>query len=121
YRDLTAALICGAIVAFTAGVWLGGRVARAGGAALVRRAAAEADVVKLAARFSIVLLALALARFLAQLISKFGIGPVLRVSGEVKGMLGDRFEVVSHFSPKADPGTAERIHLAHHAYLARRL
>jgi oligosaccharide repeat unit polymerase len=89
YRDLswlTAGLICGSIAAFAAGVWLGGRVARASVPASTRRRAADVnvDVVKLAARFSMVLLALALGRFLAQLVSKFGVGPVLRISPEVK-------------------------------------
>jgi SAM-dependent methyltransferase len=41
--------------------------------------------------------------------------------GSVKRMLGDSFEVLTHFNPMADRATAERIHLAHDAYLVRRL
>jgi SAM-dependent methyltransferase len=39
----------------------------------------------------------------------------------VSRMLGDRFQILTHFNPKADPSTAERIELAHDAYLIRRL
>lgn len=39
----------------------------------------------------------------------------------VTRMLGDAFEVLAHFNPKTDPATAERIQLAHDAYLVRRL
>jgi SAM-dependent methyltransferase len=36
-------------------------------------------------------------------------------------MLGDGFEVLAHFNPQAEADTAERIQLAHDAYLVRRL
>jgi SAM-dependent methyltransferase len=39
----------------------------------------------------------------------------------VRRMLGEGFELLSHFDPRVDPDTAERIELAHDAYLARRL
>lgn len=85
YRDLswlTAGLICGAIVAFAAGVWLGTHLASR--RPVARRAIDQPAVIKLAARLSIVLLAIALARFLEQLVARFGIGPVLRISTQVK-------------------------------------
>jgi len=36
-------------------------------------------------------------------------------------MLGDRFELISRFDPKADPETATRARMSHDAYLVRRL
>ena len=38
----------------------------------------------------------------------------------VGSMLGGRFEVLTHFDPQAEGATAERIELAHDAYLVRR-
>jgi hypothetical protein len=85
YRDLswlTAGLLCGAIIAFGAGVWAGARIAER--APLTRRAVDQLAIIKLAARLSVVLLIIALARFLEQLVARFGLGPVLRISTPVK-------------------------------------
>lgn len=38
----------------------------------------------------------------------------------VKRMLGDGFEILAHFNPHSEPATAERVQLAHDAYLVRR-
>jgi SAM-dependent methyltransferase len=38
----------------------------------------------------------------------------------VRRMLGDRFELTSHFDPLHDPATAERARMSHDAYLVRR-
>jgi GT2 family glycosyltransferase/2-polyprenyl-3-methyl-5-hydroxy-6-metoxy-1,4-benzoquinol methylase len=38
----------------------------------------------------------------------------------VRSMLGDRFELISHFDPLHDPATAERARMSHDAYLVRR-
>jgi oligosaccharide repeat unit polymerase len=86
YRDLgwlTAALICGGILAFAVGAWIGARGA-ARLAAPRRAGEREVELVKLAARLSLALLAFTLAVFLAQLISRFGAGAVLRISAQVK-------------------------------------
>ncbi len=85
YRSLswlTAGLICGAVVAFAAGVPVGARIARRGH--IRRGAREEVDGVVLAAWLSIALLAATLAVFLAQLISAYGVVRVLRISPEVK-------------------------------------
>ena len=85
YRNLswlTAGLICGGVVAFAAGAGLGARLA---GRRRVRRIATnEVEVVELAAWLSIALLALSLTAFLAQLVSRYGVTRVLRISPEVK-------------------------------------
>lgn len=85
YRNLswlTAGLICGSVVAFAVGVRVGERLA---GQRRVRRPVQDqVDVVALGALLSIALLAVALAAFLAQLISRYGVGRVLRISTEVK-------------------------------------
>jgi SAM-dependent methyltransferase len=39
----------------------------------------------------------------------------------VARMLGSDFEIVEHFDPLADPSTAQRVFLAHDAYLVRRV
>jgi SAM-dependent methyltransferase len=39
----------------------------------------------------------------------------------VARMLGSDFEIVEHFDPLADPSTAQRLFLAHDAYLVRRV
>jgi SAM-dependent methyltransferase len=39
----------------------------------------------------------------------------------VERMLGDRFEVLTHFNPQQEAATAAHIELAHDAYLVRRL
>jgi hypothetical protein len=85
YRDLswlTAGLICGAVVVFAFGVSLGARAA--GRRRVPSRALAEPKVVELAAWLSLALLAVTLAAFMAQLISKFGATRVLQISPEVK-------------------------------------
>jgi SAM-dependent methyltransferase len=41
--------------------------------------------------------------------------------GAVPGMLGGDFEIVEHFDPQSDPATAQRVQLAHDAYLVRRV
>ena len=38
----------------------------------------------------------------------------------VRRMLSERFEVLTHFNPQTEGTTAERIELAHDAYLVRR-
>jgi oligosaccharide repeat unit polymerase len=88
YRDLswlTAALICGAIVAFAAGVPLGERIARR--RRVSRGARQDAGSITLAAWLMIALLALTLTVFLAQLVSRYGAARVLRISPEVKAYL----------------------------------
>jgi hypothetical protein len=85
YRSLswlTAGLICGAVVAFAVGVPLGAGIARR--RQVSRGARQEAEMVVLAAWLSIALLAVTLAAFLAQLISRYGVIDVLRISPEVK-------------------------------------
>jgi hypothetical protein len=85
YSDLswlTAALICGSLVAFAAGAWLGARVAA--GRPAPRGVLHGASTVRLAALLSIPLLGLALAAFLAQLFSRYGVSRVLRITPEVK-------------------------------------
>jgi hypothetical protein len=85
YRDLswlTAGLICGAVVVFAFGVSLGTRAA--GRRRVPSLAFAEPKVVELAAWLSLALLAATLAAFIAQLISRFGVPRVLRISPEVK-------------------------------------
>jgi oligosaccharide repeat unit polymerase len=85
YRSLswlTAGLICGSVVTFAIGVWLGGRLARRTPAA--NSTPQDAAVVRLSAWLSFPLLGLALAAFLAQLISRYGASRVLRLSPEVK-------------------------------------
>jgi hypothetical protein len=85
YRNLswlTAGLICGGVVAFAGGVPLGARLARRPHVA--RRALEEIESVVLAAWLSIALLTVTLAAFLAQLISRYGVVHVLRISPEVK-------------------------------------
>jgi SAM-dependent methyltransferase len=42
-------------------------------------------------------------------------------AGSVAGMLGSDFEILEHFDPLADPPAAQRLHLAHDAYLVRRI
>jgi oligosaccharide repeat unit polymerase len=88
YRSLswlTAGLICGAVAVFTAAVPVGNRLAhrhkaRAG-------AGNEGEAIALAALLSIAALTLTLAAFLAQIISRFGVGPVVRIAPEVKAYL----------------------------------
>jgi hypothetical protein len=85
YRNLswlTAGLICGAVVALAAGVPLGARIARR--RQVSRGARQEVEIVVLAAWLSIALLAVTLAAFLGQLISRYGVIHVLRISPEVK-------------------------------------
>jgi oligosaccharide repeat unit polymerase len=85
YRDLswlTAALICGSIVAFAVGVGAGGRLALI--RPVARAPVEDFDRVKLAAHASLVLLACSLGVFLEQLISRFGAARVLRVTPDVK-------------------------------------
>jgi hypothetical protein len=85
YRDLswlTAGLICGAVVAFAAGAFLGVRAARRWYAPT--RAQPKTRVVELAGRLSLTLLGVTLAAFLAQLVSRYGIMRVLQISPEVK-------------------------------------
>jgi hypothetical protein len=85
YRDLswlTAGLICGALVAFAAGARGGAELAaRQPGRAV---ASEEVRVVQLAAWMSLALLTVTLGAFIAQLLSRFGVARVLRVSPEVK-------------------------------------
>lgn len=85
YRNLswlTAGLICGAVVAFAAGVPLGARVA---GRRRVSRGVREQHAaVELAAWLSIALLTVTLAAFLSHLISRFGVTRTLRITTEVK-------------------------------------
>jgi oligosaccharide repeat unit polymerase len=88
YRDLswlTALLICGAVVAFVAGVPLGERLARR--RRVARDIQQDAAAISLAAGLTIALLAFTLAIFLAQLVSKYGTSRVLRISPEVKAYL----------------------------------
>jgi hypothetical protein len=85
YRSLswlTAGLICGAVVVFAAGAPLGARIARR--RQVARGAREEVESVVMAAWLSIALLTLTLAAFLAQLISRYGVVRVLRISPEVK-------------------------------------
>jgi oligosaccharide repeat unit polymerase len=85
YRNLswlTAGLICGAVVAFAAGVPLGARIARR--RQVSRGAREDIASITLAAWLSIALLMVTLAVFLAQLVSRYGAARVLRISPEVK-------------------------------------
>ena len=85
YRNLswlTAGLICGAVVTFAAGVPLGARIAPRRQAS--RGGRQKEEIVVLAAWLSIALLTVTLAAFLAQLISRYGVIHVLRISPEVK-------------------------------------
>jgi oligosaccharide repeat unit polymerase len=85
YRDLgwlTAGIICGTVVMFAVGVRVGERL-------LTRRPAPidtreEAHVIRLAALVSIPLLTLTFLAFIVQLMRRFGVSHVLRVSSEVK-------------------------------------
>jgi oligosaccharide repeat unit polymerase len=85
YRNLswlTAGLICGSIVVFGAGAALGTRLADGG---QVRRSVrGEVQTVELAAWLSICLLAVTFTAFIAQLVSRYGVTRVLRVSPDVK-------------------------------------
>ena len=88
YRDLswlTASLICGAVVVFAVGVPLGERIARR--RQVSHRARDDMSSITLAAWLSIALLAVTLAVFLAQLVSRYGAAHVLRISPEVKAYL----------------------------------
>jgi hypothetical protein len=85
YRDLswlTTGLICGAVLALAVGVPLGARIAHRREASCGARL--EAEIVVLAAWLSIALLTVTLAAFLVQLISRYGVIHVLRISPEVK-------------------------------------
>jgi oligosaccharide repeat unit polymerase len=85
YRDLswlTAALICGAVVLFAAGVWIGVRLA--GQRREPRGQPEDANVVRFAALLALPLLGLTLLAFFAQLVSRYGISRVIRISPEVK-------------------------------------
>jgi oligosaccharide repeat unit polymerase len=85
YRNLswlTAGLICGGVAAFAAGAGLGDRLA--GRRRVPRRVPEEVKVVALAAWLSVALLAVSLGAFLAQLVSKYGVSRVLRISPDVK-------------------------------------
>jgi len=85
YRSLswlTAGLICGSVVAFAAAVPLGARIA--GRRPTARGLRGDAAAVELAARLSLALLAVTLAAFLSQLISRFGVTRALRITTEVK-------------------------------------
>lgn len=88
YRSLswlTAALVCGTVVAFAAGAPLGVRLARKHPVRGLARA--QADVIQLAALAALALLLVALAAFFAQLVSRYGISRVVRISPEVKQYL----------------------------------
>ncbi|HWG08650.1 MAG TPA: hypothetical protein VN672_06545 [Solirubrobacteraceae bacterium] len=85
YRSLswlTAGLICGSVVVFAVATPLGARIARR------RRespsAREDAAPLELAAWLALGLLALTLAVFLAQLVSRFGLTRALRITVEVK-------------------------------------
>jgi hypothetical protein len=85
YRDLswlTAGLLCGAVVAFAAGVSVGVRAADRWRAPT--RAQPATRVVELAGGLSLALLAVTLAAFVAQLVSRYGITRILQISPEVK-------------------------------------
>jgi oligosaccharide repeat unit polymerase len=85
YRDLswlTAGLICGAVVVFAAGALLGAQLA--GRRPVSRSMRAEARSIEVAAWLAIGLLGVTFAAFIAQLVSRYGVARVLRVSPEVK-------------------------------------
>jgi hypothetical protein len=85
YRSLswlTAGLICGAVVTFAVGAFLGARLARQ--RQVSRAARSQVESIELAAWLSIGLLAVTLTAFLVQLISRYGVVHVLRITPEVK-------------------------------------
>jgi hypothetical protein len=85
YRSLswlTAGLICGSVAAFAAAAPLGARIARR--RRIAHGVREDAKAVALAAWLSLALLAVTLAAFVSQLISRFGVTRALRITTEVK-------------------------------------
>jgi oligosaccharide repeat unit polymerase len=88
YRNLswlTAGLICGSVLAFAAGALLGTRLAAR--RRVPRGVREDVQAVESAAWLSTGLLAVTLTAFMAQLVSRFGVTRVLRVSPDVKAYL----------------------------------
>ena len=79
---LTSGLICGSVLVFAVGALLGARLGERRPPARVARD--HAKTVEIAAWVSLALLTVMLAVFVAQLVHRFGVGPVVRISPQVK-------------------------------------
>jgi oligosaccharide repeat unit polymerase len=87
YRDLswlTAALLCGSLVTFTAGALIGDGVGRRW---VTARRVANGQVIRFAGGLALALLAVFSVAFVLDLSSRFGIAHVVRISPQVKAYL----------------------------------